>query len=151
MERKDGVWRRTLIAFSSFHKSSPCQSYLQVIVNKMNNKKRNCQQHEDMKVGKMKSYGASTTCVCKGNCRKFRSQGSLSSHEKICSDLKMGKGEPYYKLAPLQTGTTNEETADKILLPSLPLHPVETDRFAIIKTQILVLPRCETMFIGRWG
>ena len=73
----------------------------------------------------MKPYGASTTFVCRGCSRTFRSQGSLSSHEKVCSDLKMGKGESFFKLAPLQQ--TETETADKILPASQPLHPVLSD------------------------
>ena len=71
----------------------------------------------------MKPYGASTTFVCRGCSRTLRSQGSLSSHEKICPNLKMGKGESFFKLAPLQTGTI--ETADKILPASQPLQIVD--------------------------
>ena len=59
-----------------------------------------------------KPYGTTTAFTCRGCSRSFRSKSSLNSHLRICSNLKMKGTDSFFKLQPLQTATTFEESED---------------------------------------
>ena len=72
-----------------------------------------------------KPYGTTTSITCRGCNRSFRSKTTLSNHEKICPNLKMGRLDSFSKLQPLQAPTTIEGADGKVLPSSQPLHSSE--------------------------
>ena len=52
---------------------------------------------------------------CRGCERPCRSKGVLTSHEKNCTELKMGGVASFSKLNPLNPPTTTEEVAEKVV------------------------------------
>ena len=52
---------------------------------------------------------------CRGCNTSFKTKNTLGTHERVCPNLKMGKGDPFSKLHPLNPPTTLEKIADKVL------------------------------------
>ena len=83
---------------------------------KMNNQQQRKQENSS------KHYGsANTLFYCRGCDKPCRSKGVLQSHEKCCSNLKMGSLDSFFKINPLEAPTSSENTRDKILPMSQPL------------------------------
>ena len=74
----------------------------------------------------VKPYGSSTSFICKGCSRSFRSTSALKSHERICPQMKMGSLDSFFRRDPLQTPTSIEEGGEKVLPLSQPLQESNT-------------------------
>ena len=75
--------------------------------------------------GRPYNAGHGKVHFCRGCNSSFKTKNTLATHERVCPNLRMGKGDPFTKLNPLNPPTTLEQIAAKMLPQSQSDTPID--------------------------